>query len=116
MPAGLAETLAQFGHDTDTIPSENLSGAQDDAVWRAAQSGQRLLITQDLDFSDLRQFAPGTHAGILLVRLREPTRQLLIDRVATLFRSTTVEDWAGCFVVATDHKLRIRRPGSDAVD
>lgn len=110
MPAGLAESLAPRGHEIDTVPLENLSGADDDTVWRAAQAGQRFLITQDLDFSDIRKFEPGTHAGILLIRLREPTRRKLTQRVATLFRSEAVDSWSGCFVVATDHKLRIRRP------
>lgn len=113
MPAGLATVLAESGHDVDTVPLENLAGADDDTVWRAAQTGQRFLITQDLDFSDLRQFAPGTHAGILLVRLREPSRGMLMARVSTLFQTEAVEKWPGCFVVATHHKLRIRRPAAD---
>jgi predicted nuclease of predicted toxin-antitoxin system len=39
-------------------------------VWEAAQRDERFLITQDLDFSDVRRFVPGSHRGILLVRLR----------------------------------------------
>ena len=29
-----------------------------------------ILITQDLDFSDIRKFQPGTHYGIVVVRLQ----------------------------------------------
>jgi hypothetical protein len=36
------------------------------------QASQRFLVTRDLDFSDVRTFAPGTHRGLLLVRLRKP--------------------------------------------
>lgn len=72
LPAVLAESLRNLGHDTQTTLDENLKGCDDSAIWCAAQSESRFLITQDLDFSDLRQFAPGTHAGILLVRLYEP--------------------------------------------
>jgi len=37
---------------------------------------RRLLSDQqDLYFPDVRQFKPGTHAELLLVRLREPGRQ-----------------------------------------
>jgi len=38
-------------------------------MWSAARRDERFLITQDLDFSDIRQFKPGTHPGLLLVRL-----------------------------------------------
>ena len=33
----------------------------DDVVWSAAQAHGRFLVTQDLDVSDVRKYAPGTH-------------------------------------------------------
>jgi hypothetical protein len=69
----------------------------------------RFLITQDLDFSDARRYQPGTHAGLLLVRLAHPGRDALMARVAHLFVTELVDQWRGCLVVATDHKIRIRR-------
>jgi predicted nuclease of predicted toxin-antitoxin system len=110
MPAALVEALAELGHHVDTLPGEELSGAQDDAVWATAQSAGRFLVTQDLDFSDIRRFEPGTHHGILLVRLHNPTRRRLTERVRLLFQTEDVTAWRRCFVVATDHKLRVRRP------
>jgi predicted nuclease of predicted toxin-antitoxin system len=110
MPAGLSLTLSQLGHDVDTVPEEGLSGAIDENVWNAAQQEGRFLITQDLDFSDIRRYAPGTHYGLLLVRLRDPGRQALKKKVAWLFESEDIETWKTCFVVATDHKVRIRKP------
>lgn len=111
MPASLAPVLRRLGHDVDTIPDEGLATAPDVTVWEAAQSEARLLVTQDLDFSDLRRFAPGSHHGILLIRLRDPDRSALCERVSALFAQEAVERWTGCFVVATEHKLRVRRPG-----
>ena len=110
LPAGLAKILTSLGHDADTAPAEGLAGREDAEVWEAAQVAGRFLITQDLDFSDVRRYAPGTHHGLLLVRLREPGRQALTRRVAALFRLEQVERWQRCFVVATDVKLRIRAP------
>lgn len=75
-------------------------------MWEAAQKEAQFLITQDLDFSDLRRFAPGTHSGILLVRLRSPDRQSLGRRVRELFQNEEVTSWLQCFVVATDRKIR----------
>ena len=103
--------LAALGHDVDTVHSEALTGCHDNEVWEAAQSGDRFLITQDLDFSDLRRYAPGTHRGLLLVRLAFPGRGALVSRIAMLFATEAVNDWRGCLVVATDRKLRVKRPG-----
>jgi predicted nuclease of predicted toxin-antitoxin system len=74
LPARLVELLEALGHEVDTVPAEQLAGMPDLDVWAAARAAGRLFITQGLDFSDVRQFAPGSHPGILVVRLREPGR------------------------------------------
>jgi predicted nuclease of predicted toxin-antitoxin system len=98
LPGALALLLKNLGHDTQTVNDEHLRGSEDSAIWDAVQNEQRFLITQDLGFSDARRFTPGTHYGILLVRLRQPSRANLLDRVGEIFRSESVEQWLGCFV------------------
>ena len=110
LPERLVSELQALGHDVDTVPSEHLAGRDDNEVWQAAQTVDRFLITQDLDFSDVRRFTPGTHAGLLLVRLTQPGRNALATRVAMLFATEHVDQWRGCLVVATGHKVRIKRP------
>jgi predicted nuclease of predicted toxin-antitoxin system len=107
LPVQLAAILAKLGHDVHTVPQEKLSGKTDLEIWQAAQQDARFLITQDLDFSDTRRFIPGTHSGILLIRLRSPDRQSLIARVADVFRHEEISRWVGCFVVATERKVRV---------
>ena len=110
LPTSLALSLADLGHDVDTVAQEGLAGYDDAHVWFATQKAERFLITQDLDFSDTRKFSPGTHCGILVVRTREPGRKALVARVTELFQNEEPEQWSGCFVVLTDHKLRVVRP------
>jgi len=81
LPKSLVDALSALGHDVDTAPAEGLAGHPDSDVWRAAQATERFLITQDLDFSDVHAFAPGAHYGILLIRLRRPSRTGLRARV-----------------------------------
>jgi predicted nuclease of predicted toxin-antitoxin system len=110
IPVRLAGELANQGHDVDTVASEGLKGRPDVDVWSAARREDRFLITQDLDFADVRQFKPGTHAGLLLVRLREPGANALVSRIQALAQAEGLETFARCFVVLTDRKLRVRRP------
>ena len=79
-------------------------------MWIATQQAERFLITQDLDFSDIRRFEPGSHHGLLLVRLAVPSRRALAAFVEALFLREQTEDWPGCFVVGTEVKIRVRRP------
>ena len=112
LPESLLPVLARLGHDTDNVRGENLTGQADPDIWQAAQGAERFLITQDLDFSDLRRFAPGTHHGLMLVRLRLPGRLALARRIAEVFTREEVAGWAGCFILVTDLKLRVHRPPS----
>lgn len=108
LPLRLAVRLSQRGHDVHTAHDEELAGKPDSTIWQAASSEGRLLITQDLDFSDTRRFQPGTHPGLLLVRLREPGADALVAVVDAV--AAQLDDWHGCFVVLTENKLRIKRP------
>jgi predicted nuclease of predicted toxin-antitoxin system len=118
IPAPVAKVLTALGHDVDTVLSENLRGRPDHEVWNAAQRGERFLITQDLDFSDVRGFRPGTHGGPLLLRLRDPGLRALSRRIKAIFRSEDVEAWRRCFVVVSERKIRVRvrRPQGKETD
>jgi predicted nuclease of predicted toxin-antitoxin system len=110
LPATLAAVLAAAGHDVDTVPQEGLEGQSDPEVWRQAQRTGRFFVTQDLDFSDIRRFKPGTHARVLLVRLAKPGRLALTRCVQRAFSFGAPETWAECFVVVTESKIRVRHP------
>jgi hypothetical protein len=88
LPESLLATLKGLGHDVDNVTAEGLAGQADPDVWEAAQKAERFLITQDLDFSDIRKFSPGTHQGLMLVRLRVPGRSALSDRITAVFHDS----------------------------
>jgi predicted nuclease of predicted toxin-antitoxin system len=89
LPSGLAVSLGKLSHDVHTANEEGLTGHSDRELWEATQKEARFLITQDLDFADLRRFAPGSHHGILMVRLRSPSRIGLETRVTEIFKRKT---------------------------
>ena len=52
IPISIAEVLTPLGHDVHTVTGEGLIGRADQEIWTHCQLEDRLLITQDLDFSD----------------------------------------------------------------
>jgi predicted nuclease of predicted toxin-antitoxin system len=109
LPASVASALTALAHEVHTVAEENLSGSKDHEVWEAAQQESLFLITQDLDFCDTRKFAPGTHSGMLLVRLHSPHRTSLIQGIKQVFLQEEVALWSGCFGVVSEHQLRVVR-------
>jgi predicted nuclease of predicted toxin-antitoxin system len=109
LPLSLAELLKELGHDVHSVFDERLNGRPDTEVWSACCAEDRFLITQDLDFSDSRKFRPGTHAGILVVRFTDDSRENLLKGVLSAFQSNPVEEWRGALITLTEVKLRVKK-------
>jgi predicted nuclease of predicted toxin-antitoxin system len=110
LPSELADLLFTLGHDVHTVPQEFLTGFEDEVIFVTACREDRMLLTQDLDFSDVRKFKPGTHPGLVLIRLRDPSRRRLVIRLQQVLSTESMDQWKDCFVVVSDRKLRVRRP------
>lgn len=109
LPLELQSGLGGLGHDVHSVFDENLAGQPDDKIWHACTGEERFLITQDLDFSDARKYPPGTHAGIMIVRVADDSRENLIRVVLRAFQEQDAGAFQRALVVVTDVKIRIRR-------
>jgi len=105
----LRPLLAGHGHDIETVVDEGLGGA-DDAQAAAAHSETRMLITLDLDFSDITRSPPGSHPGIVVIRVPELLPSLVTAALTGLLARHSLDDLAGCVVIAQLGGIRIRRP------
>lgn len=114
LPGSARVRLAALGFDVDTVVDEGLGGKSDDDVWRAAQAEGRFFITLDLDFSDIRRFAPGTHAGLMLVRLPDDEQPRSADYVVASFSLPEARSWTGAVVVVSPAKIRVLAPPASA--
>lgn len=105
-----AALLQEAGYEADSVFDEGLSGTSDEALWEQVVEEDRLFITLDLDFSDVRQFPPGSHPGILLLRPRSGSRDAVTSVLERVLLEYDLEELQGCLVVADDLHTRIRRP------
>jgi predicted nuclease of predicted toxin-antitoxin system len=110
LPESAQSALADAGHDTDTAHAEGLDGADDPEVLAGAAADGRLLITLDRGLGDIRTYPPGSHGGVLVIRLdHQSPREIrrAVDRIST---SVDLDDLARCIAVWRDGELRVRRP------
>lgn len=107
------QTVRSAGYDADATATEGLNGQPDSVVWQRVCADERLFITLDLDFSDIRRFAPGTHPGIVLIRSHSRSVTAIDNVLRRVLAEHTLDSLAGCLVVADPEKTRIRRPRSE---
>jgi len=108
LPAEFATILQQVGHDALTVFQQQLGGAPDPRIVAVCQQEDRILITADLDLSDIRQYPPARHPGFIILRLKEQTkpRQIaLLQRTIPLFATAPLSNrlW-----IVEEGKVRIR--------
>ena len=107
IPRSLVRILSALGHDTLTVYDQALQGCDDAAIWSAVIREQRFLITQDIEFADLRKYPLGSHAGVMLLRLQYPNREQIEQVVGEVFQREPVEQWHGSLVIVSERKLRV---------
>ena len=63
LPVEYVDLLSAAGYSSETVVEENLTGADDAVVTGVCEKENRILLTLDLDFSDIRSYPPDALAG-----------------------------------------------------
>jgi len=82
LPRDADVLLRNAGHDVQSVLEERLGGCADPRILDACLTEGRVLVTLDLDFSDIRRYPPASHKGIWVLRPRTQS----IDGTLTLLR------------------------------
>jgi predicted nuclease of predicted toxin-antitoxin system len=87
LPKDVAELLRSHGFSVETVEEEGLGGADDNALAAAIQREHRVLITLDLDFSDIRTYPPEHYSGIIVLRPKAQDKVAIMALLRRLLRA-----------------------------
>ncbi len=113
IPDIVRESLVALGHDCHTVAEEGLAGARDETVLNACVAEARILITLDLDFSDIRANPPGSYPGIWVLRPPRQSFKAIAALVQAGLRLSAVERVHGQLWVIGETRVRIRDGDGD---
>jgi len=102
--------LMSLGHDVLTVADENLLSKPDKEIAGAAFNEERMLLTLDVEFADLRKYPPGSHPGILLFRPLSYGPRSVNQFIIDFMSSTDLEKLISCVVIIDSTRVRIRFP------
>jgi len=108
LPVELADRLTGLGHDAKTVKDELLQGVDDPHLIEAYVREKRILVTLDVDFSDIRTYPPQDNEGIVVLRLSNQSKPHVLevlDHVLPLFREERIQ---GRLWVVDENMVRIR--------
>ena len=68
LPVEFAEILVKSGYDALTVNDQNLAGEADEILIEICKKEHRILITLDLDFTNILKYIPEKYEGIIVLR------------------------------------------------
>lgn len=110
LPLSIARLFTDRGHQAETAIAEGLGGASDARVAESARAEDRLLVTLDRGFGDVRAYPPGSHPGIVVVRLADQCQTFVHAAVRSFLDQYDLADLRGCITIVQAGNIRVRRP------
>ncbi|HLA80651.1 MAG TPA: DUF5615 family PIN-like protein [Thermoleophilia bacterium] len=111
MPRSTARALRQAGYTALDVRDIGLRGHSDADVFAYAQAHNLVLVTADKGFSNVVAYAPGTHAGLIVVRVpNELPTQRVNEELLRALSGLQGETLQGLLGIVEVGRTRIRRP------
>ena len=84
LPVEVANLLGRAGHDAKTVIEQHLGGHDDFYIAAFCQQEERILVTLDTDFADIRVYPPEQYSGLIVLRLKKQDKYHIIEIVSRL--------------------------------
>ena len=99
--------FTEAGHDAVTVYDQRMNGAADPDLAAACFNEDRILVTSDLDFTDIRTYPPERYPGIIVFRPGRQSRDHLLGIARSLLDELT-DSVRGQLWIVEDSRIRIR--------
>ena len=108
IPLELQRLFQEAGHDAVTVLDKGMLGASDSDIASVCLAEDRILVTQDKDFADIKTYPPMEYPGFVVLRLAKQGREELLSVGARVMGTLTETFSRGQLWVVENSRIRIR--------
>jgi predicted nuclease of predicted toxin-antitoxin system len=112
LPIEVADILRSAGHDALTVFDQKLIGEDDKRILNICQEEERILITLDLDFSDVRSYPPQEYFGMVVLRLHRQDKPYVLETIRRIILLFKQEQIKGRLWIVEENRIRVRGEGN----
>jgi len=108
LPIEVVQLFVGHGHDAVSVVDQELSGCPDPEVAEVCAAENRVLVTLDTDFADIREYPPGSHPGIIVFRVPRQDKQSILGVTRRLLHALSEQNPGGVLWVVDGRRIRVR--------
>ena len=108
LPVDMARLFTEAGHDALTVFDEELSGEVDRKIEKICQEEERILITLDIGFADIRAYPPAEFSGLIVLRIQRQDKKQVLQVGRRLLRMLEKEQVEKRLWIVDEYRMRIR--------
>jgi len=109
LPQQVCNVLEEAGHQAVAVHHQHLEGAPDNKIIEICKSEERCLITMDRHFEDLLRYPPGTHYGIIVLRLENLSMSYVLHRIQSILSHVSEFSLSGQLWIVEPGRIRIKK-------
>ena len=108
IPNRIQNILIEAGFDTHSVFDESIQGTDDTTLIKLVSDEKRILVTLDLDFSNITIYPPNNYHGIIVLRPKSQdikSISILVEKIIPMLKLETIKNHL--WIVEND-KIRIK--------
>ena len=106
----VAEYFRECEHDAVSVLEEGLGGHNDDRIAEVCLEEDRILVTLDRGFSDIRKYVPSRFPGMIVLRSKLQGRNAILGLIQQLLPSLDGKSLRGRLWIVEPGRIRIYTP------
>ena len=110
LPVEIADLLEEAGYEAETVWSEQIQGSSDIEVLELCRAENRIMVTLDMDFSDIRRYKTEDYQGIILLRISSQSKHSVLSLFKKVIPNLGCYDLIGHLWIVQKERIRIRGP------
>ncbi len=108
LPVDAAVLLQEGGYYAETVFDEGNQGSPDTDLLQVCRQENRVLVTLDLDFADIRSYPPNEYPGLIVLRSRWQDRPHILGLLRKILVHLGEEPLEGHLWIVEEDRIRIR--------
>jgi predicted nuclease of predicted toxin-antitoxin system len=108
LPEELASLLRSEGWDAFTVDEQQLAGTPDPPLERICRAENRILVTYDRGFANIKRYQLQGSPGIIVLRLKQQDTEYLLGVAGRLITALREREPRNELWIVRDTRIRIR--------